>query len=415
MNYLAFLKKIDELASRCNADSLRLFVHEIARTVPESNRQRFLATLTKFCDISSDSPLIEKSTDASLTDQIDALLKALEEIQAGERVLRSEYNEEWDDWYDEDTDAYCFSDPDNILDDITASVKMLHQSLDHEAYVKGAELAATLSELVVQVSGDYDDGEMEIRELVAYDLLDIDQKRMVKEAVYITCMGTREQERAEAMLTIMDSFGDHSVSLEQILQTGSEEIDLNSLLPSWIEALAKRPAPTTDQLLIEAQNMLQDEKVALDIASRYAESHPILYQNILLTGVGKNAPEDMMQIGLQGMQKIPLNHPVRSGISLLTAKYALRAQNSRIAENCWMEAFRTSPTVVNYLRLRLLSQHWNSYSETVQNIYTSYFEARNTWDRKPMAALMFFDERFEEMIHRFMKPGNGIGWYSTFI
>jgi hypothetical protein len=32
--------KVDQLATKCDADSLRLFAHEIARTVPESSRQR---------------------------------------------------------------------------------------------------------------------------------------------------------------------------------------------------------------------------------------------------------------------------------------------------------------------------------------------------------------------------------------
>ena len=36
-----------------------------------------------------------------------------------------------------------------------------------------------------------------------------------------------------------------------------------------------------DVLLLEAQDMLQDDERALEYASRYAESHPALYLNLL--------------------------------------------------------------------------------------------------------------------------------------
>ena len=415
MNYPTFLKEVDRLASVCDADALRSFIHETARMVPESGRRRFLSTLSGFCGAPAEKPRIENEIDVRLAERIDLLLKTLDEIQNGDWELESEYNEEWDDWHDEEEDAYRFSDPGNILDNITAAVKMLHQCVDQEEYEKGAKLAKVLSELAVHVSGDCDDDKMRLRVLSAYNLLDIDLKQTIKEAAYLTFMGTREAERAEAMLTIMDQFGDYSVSLEDILQTGSDEIELDTLLPSWIEALAERPERATDQLLVEAQDMLQDKKAVLENASRYAETHPVLYQRILHTGIDDAAPQEMMNIGLRAMKKVPVRHPTRSGISLLTANYALAANNCQTAEDCWMEAFRTSPTVENYLRLRLQVQRWEKYADDARDIYTAYYQSRSAWERKPLAALMFFDERFEEMIQRFMKAGKGIGWSSTFM
>ena len=56
MDYPTFLKKVDQFAAKCDVDSLRLFVHEIARTIPESNRERFLTTLNNFSDVSTETP-----------------------------------------------------------------------------------------------------------------------------------------------------------------------------------------------------------------------------------------------------------------------------------------------------------------------------------------------------------------------
>ncbi len=415
MNYPTFLKEVDRLAFVCDAEALRSFVHEMARIVPESGRQRFISVLSGFCSDCAEKTMAENKKDVRLADQIDSQLKELDEIRSGERELDSEYNEEWDEWQNSDEDAYLFSDPDNILDDISAAIESLHQCIDQEEYEKGAKLAKALSELTVHVSGDCDDDEMRLRDLKAYDLLDIDLEKTVKESIYLVFMGTQEADRTESMLTIMDRFDEYSVSLEDILQTGSDEIELDSLLPSWIEALARRTERKTDKLLVEAQNMLQDQEAAMEIASRYAESHPVLYRNIMITGTENTDPEKMMNIGLRAMKEVPVKHPTRSTISLLTAEYALTAKNSKIAEFCWMEAFRTSPTVENYLRIRLQSQHWENYANDVRDIYTAWYESRSTWEQKPLAALMFFDEQFETMIRRFMKAKEGIGWSSTFM
>lgn len=415
MNYPTFLKKVEQLASLCDADSLRTFVYGIARMVPEADRRRFLSILNDVCNTPIKNLQIKKEGDEDLGDRIDALLKALENIQAGERGLESEYNEEWDEWGNDEEEAYLFSDPGNLLDDIEASIEVLHQCVDQGEYEKGARLAKMISELTIRVSGDCDDDKMGIRELVAYNILDIDLKKTVKEAMYLALMGSQEQERAEKMLEIRERFKDNSVSLEEILQTGPDDIDLNSLLPSWIEALAKRPAAIADQLLEEAQDMLQDKNAAVDYASCYAESHPVLYRNILSKGLKNASSEEMMQIGLRGMKEVPVDHQTRSEISLFTAKYALAVQKYWIAEDCWLEAFRTSPVAENYLRLRLQSREWAKYVDTVRSIYTSYYADRGSWEERAHAALLFFDERFEEMIDRFMVAGTGIGWSSTFM
>ncbi|MBP5469839.1 MAG: hypothetical protein J6Z11_11415 [Candidatus Riflebacteria bacterium] len=415
INYPTFLNKVDQITSTCDANALKSFIHEFARTVPESNREKFLTTLNDFCNINEDAHIRKKELDSNLEEHIDSILEALEEIQKGDRELEAEINEEWDDWYngDTDADAYNFSDSDDILYDISTATELLHKSLDHENYKKGAELARILSELKVHVSGEYLGGTLGIEKLIYYNLLNIDLEKTVKEALYLVCMGSKEQDRGEAMLTIMDNFGFYNVSLDEILQMGAHEIDLNYLLPLWINALAKRPAKISDDLLEEAQNMLQDKKAVLDNASRYAENHPTLYRNIL--AIKDESPEELLLIGLRGMNEVPINSKIRSDICILTAKYALEIQNQKTAEYCWLEAFRSSPTIKNYFQIRFQSENWENYANKVKDIYSSYYTSKDSWEKKSLAALMFFDERFDEMISKFMKAGNGIGWSSSFM
>ena len=410
MNYPTFLSEVDRMSAALDAEALRAFVHELARTFPETERLRFLEVLKSASACPEEKMENKTEENGELCNQVDQVIETLEEIQE-ERALESEYNEEWDEWQGEG-DEFIFSDPDGILDDIEEAIRVMHQCLDQELFDKGAELAQALSELFVLVTGDYEDT-MTLPELVANDLLKINLKKTVKEAVYLTCMGTPPAERAEAMLAVLQNFREDSISLDEILQTVTKKIDLSSFLPSCIEVLAKRPGNAAGTLLLEAQEMLQDKEAALNMASRYAGSQPILYKRLLEKGMEKTDSKEMLQIGLRGMKEVPERHPVRVEIALLTAEIALKAQDREAAEQCWMEAYLASPTVENYLRLRLGVQSFNR--EQARAIYTAYYEKLDKLERKPLAALFYFDERFEEMIRDFMNAGNGIGWSSTFM
>ena len=412
MNYPTFLKKVDALTSRCDANSLRLFVHEFARTIQEEKRERFLQTLEGFCDVvEPDPPRILK--DDTLERRVDGILRALSGIQNGDRELEAEYNESWDDWSDEEEGEYEFSDPDGLLDDIKSAFEAMHECLDKEAYGKGLELARALSCLEVKITGEcYDfDDTFRIADLIDYDLLPINLEKCVCEAVCLACMAG--ENRAEDMLAILRGFDCYTVSLEDILRIAPKEVDLEKLLPEWIEALAKCPAKDTDKLLVEAQNMLQDDGQALEYASHYAASHPALYLNLLRSG--KAGSSERLKIGLKAMGEVPVDNPTRSSIALLTAQCAFEAHDDQTREMCWLEAFRTSPSVANFLRLRLLAQSWEAKREEIRIIYEACYSVKREREKKTLAALMFFDERFEEMQSRFMATREGIGWSSTFM
>ena len=413
MNYPTFLKKVDALSTHCDADSLRLFIHEYARTLEEEKRARFILLLGDFCDEQEPAPhLISQADD--LDSRVDDILQALKAIRDGERELDSEYNERWNDWDDdEEEDEYEFSDPDGLLDDVNCAFDLMHECLDKEKYEKGMELARTLSQLEIQVSGDYNDYDESfgIGDLIYYHLLRIDLDQCINESLYLAYM--RSADKAETMVSILDDYDHYSISLDDILRLGSKEIDLEKLLPGWIEALARRPGEATDELLIEAHNMLQDSGQILEYASRYATSHPSLYLNILQSE--KLDKATLMMVGLKAMQEVPVEHPTRSAIALLTAEYAFDQGDEQTGEDCWLEAFRTSPNVTNYLRLRILGHDWSDISGTVRDIYEAYYSTKRSWDRDPLAALMFFDGRIDEMQNRFMTTKDGIGWSSTFM
>ncbi len=414
MNYPTFLKKVDSVASSCEKDELVSFVHEIARTLSEDKRERFLSVLESFSSNSEDDKP-RKEENISLGDEIDQALENLEEIKDGERVIQSEYNEEWDDWDGDWEDEFVFSDPEDVIDDIAEAVSLVHEALDHEEYVKGALLVLRLSEVKAVVHGDCDEEYMGVGDLIMHHLVDVDTETLLRESLYLTYMGNEEESRAEAMVGVMDNFGRYYITLEDILESAFGEIDLKRFLPSWIDALASRPSSSVGKLLEEAIDMVDDSKTILDTASRYAQSHPELYLSVMRSGL-ENAPSSiMLDIGLKAMEEVPVDSDKRSEISLRTAQYGLDAGKQDIAKECWLQAFISTPSVVNFLRVRLLSENWTEYREKMLSTAQSYYSSKISWDKKPYATILFFASRFDEMTDKYMKAGNGIGWSSTFM
>ena len=415
MNYPTFLKKVDSASALCDSDSLRAFVHEIARTLPEEHRERFLSVLENYRTSTKKQETQSGKKNDSLVGEIDSVLEKLEEIQSGERGIESEYNEDWDDWYGDEEDQFNYSDPDDVLDDIDEAVALLNKSIDREEYEKGAVLALKLSQLDVAVSGEWDETSMNVTDLIFHDLLKTDRETLLKEAVYLAYMGNSGKKRAEAMVTIMENLNDYSFTLENFLAESKDEIDVPSFLPSWIAALASRPSSSVDKLLVEALHMLDDSSLIVNTASRYAETHPVMYLSIMRQGLGDASPAIMLETGLRAMKEVSGRNGTRSEICLRTAEYAIKADKKEAVPGCWIEAFRSRADVVNFLRLRLLLDGWDRYSARIRTVYTSYFALEKAWNDKPTALVMFFDMRFDEVMDRYMNTEEGLGWSSTFM
>ncbi len=415
MNYPTFLKKVDSASALCDSDSLRAFVHEIARTLPEEHRDRFLSVLGNYRTSTRKQNAQSGKKSESLEGEMDTVLENLEEIQNGERCIEGEYNEDWDDWDGDWEDQFRYSDPDDVLDDIDEAVSMLSKSIDREEYEKGAALALKLSQLDVTVSGDSDESSMDITDLISHDLLKTDGETLLRECVYLAYMGSSGKKRAEAMVTIMENLNDYSITLENFLALSKDEIDVPSFLPSWISALASRPSSSVDKLLVEALHMLDDSSLIIETASRYAQTHPALYLSIMRQGLENASPSLMLETGLRAVKEVPGRTETRSEICLRTADYAIMADKREAVTGCWIEAFRSKADVMNYLRLRLLLDDWDRYSAKIRTVYISYFSLERGWNDKPTALVMFFDMRFDEVMDKYMTVEEGLGWTSTFM
>lgn len=302
--------------------------------------------------------------------KIQTILGELAEINHGERLLDSEYNEEWDDWYNSDADEVVFSDPDGILREIEDAIKTVHYCVDREMYKEGCELAEALSALEVCAKGDYNDFDgapLSIGDLDEYDLLTSDYDEFAKDCLYLSYMGNRLDNRPEELFCMMENLVYPEVTLEDIMQMGNSDLpDFDEFLGMWIEYLGRQRGRSAERLLKEAQSMLKDDNILLENARKYVKEYPSLYKQILEIKLNTEENGKMFLVGMEALESIPISYVIRSDIALLTAEYAMRMGKQKDAEKCWVEAFRSDSTVMNYWRIRLLSGNWKEYRDEVQ-------------------------------------------------
>ena len=98
--------------------------------------------------------------------------------------------------------------------------------------------------------------------------------------------------------------------------------------------------------------MISDDELLLENARNFAKPHPSLYLSYLKKNNTQNA-KFLWSVGCEALAEIPVSYVIRAQIALLTAGYANQLQQREKAEWCWLEAFRSDTSVVNYMRLRL--------------------------------------------------------------
>lgn len=438
MNLRIFLKKVDEASANLSHENLEGFVHEIARTLPEKEREDFIKTLQAFqnpSDKTASGMLPEDDGCSGVLNRIAEMKDRLMEINDGSRMLDSEYNEEWDDWYNSDVDEVLFTDPEGIVKDIETAIGLVHSCIDMEMYQEGSELAELLSVLEVSAEGDYNDidgAPLSLYYLSYYKLLSCDFKECVKECLYLAYMGSSLDDRADKLFCMIENFECRDIKLEDILQTGNRELpDINEFLLQWIDYLGNQTGIYAEAFLKEAQGMIQDDDILIENARKYVKEHPALYEEILCKNLDSGKDDEMFHIGMEALGKIPVSYAIRGNIALLSAEYACKRKDYDAVETCWLEAFRSDTKVVNYFRIRFKSRDWMRYKAEVESIYEdiykktagvnqnySYTERRckvNTLQKNEYCVMLFFDGQFDKVLNTGMNEKKALGWSYTFM
>lgn len=430
-----FLKEVDNLSASLTHGELERFIHEVARTLPEEKRNYFINILRSIGNLSEEAKfqdIVKDDGYTKLIKDIETIKNKLNEINEGVFCLDSIYNEEWDDWYNSDVDEILFTDPQGVLQYVNKAMELIHSCIDMEVYKEGFELAEILSVLEVSTEGDYNDfngSPLNMHELSEYKLLMNDFEHFVRESLYLTYMGNALEDRADKLFCMMKNFECYEICIEDILQSGNDELpQFNEFLTLWISYLGVEKGIYAEKLLKEAQMLLQDEDILLENARKFVDVHPVLYEQLLSMKLVSYEDDKILEIGKEALNNINCSYIIRSDIALLTAEYAYKLNDYNEVERCWLEAFHSNSTIINYLRIRIRSRDWSQYVEDAKLIYERIYketnnsyvynrdaQRENSLHKKEYCVMLFFDEQFDRLLTIGMNEKKALGWSATFM
>lgn len=438
MNFTQFLKAVDQAAAAMSKEQLAEFIHETARTLPENQREDFLAEMILFAGgkethICPEPSKADQEAAADFEQKRSFLRTRLERMESGELCLEGSLNPEYDDWYSSAEEEFLYSDPEGILDIIEEACRFVHQCVDCEEYQAACELTGILIGLDIMVGGEYQeytDEPININDLKSYHLGNVDYRTLVIDAARAAYCASALSERADELyITLMNS-GRRDITLEMILQGGRELPDIDAFLPLWIEHLGRMTGSSAGKLLQEALELADDGEQLLANARKYCGEHPELYEQYLTANQGKTDADSLLAVGTEALEAIEKKYLVRSRIALLTSRTALEQDRPELAETCWLEAFRSDTRVVNYLRLLMECRDFSNVREAAAQIYREtcsqlrkdiYFPPTTGGGREnqvnPTQAYMlaFLGGEFDYVRERAMNVTNSLGWSASFM
>ena len=438
MNFTQFLKAVDQAAAAMSKEQLAEFIHDTARTLPENQREDFLAEMLLFAGskeahICPEPSKADQEAAADFEQKRSFLRTRLERMESGELCLEGSLNPEYDDWYSSAEEEFLYSDPEGILDIIEEACRFVHQCVDCEEYQAACELTGILIGLDIMVGGEYQeytDEPININDLKSYHLGNVDYRTLVIDAARAAYCASALSERADELYIILMNSGRRDITLEMILQGGRELPEIDAFLPLWIEHLGRMTGSSAGKLLQEALELADDGEQLLANARKYCGEHPELYEQYLTANQGKTDADSLLAVGTEALEAIEKKYLVRSRVALLTSRTALEQDRPELAETCWLEAFRSDTRVVNYLRLLMECRDFSNVREAAAQIYRetcsqlrkdSYFlptaggGRENQLNPTQAYLLAFLGGEFDYVRERAMNATNSLGWSASFM
>lgn len=438
MNFTQFLKAVDQAAAAMSKEQLAEFIHDTARTLPENQREDFLAEMLLFAGgkethICPELSKADQEAAADFEQKRSFLRTRLERMESGELCLEGSLNPEYDDWYSSAEEEFLYSDPEGVLDIIEEACRFVHQCVDCEEYQAACELTGILIGLDIVVGGEYQeytDEPININDLKSYHLGNVDYRTLVIDAARAAYCASALSERADDLYNTLMNSGRRDITLEMILQGGRELPEIDAFLPLWIEHLGRMTGSSAGKLLQEALELADDGEQLLANARKYCGEHPELYEQYLTANQGKTDADSLLAVGTEALEAIEKKYLVRSRIALLTSRTALEQDRPELAETCWLEAFRSDTRVVNYLRLLMECRDFSNVREAAAQIYRetcsqlrkdSYFlpvaggGRENQVNPTQAYLLAFLGGEFDYVRERAMNATNSLGWSASFM
>ena len=440
MNLTNFLKQTDTITSQYSTEQLIDFIHNIGRICPEHRREGFLEMLKSAGNGAVRASNKNEDKDIEFDEMYSRVRNHIKSIDSQEVTITAVLNEEYDDWYDDCGEEFYYEDNDGISDMLEEACDFVHLCMDREKYEEGFAVGKQLLEMEILCDNEYGDEELSLGDMVHYELLHCDLKRVILDIAYCAYQSAPPAKRPDALYGVILNAKEDTATLEAVMQHGEEDLpELEEFLPSWVTYLGDKTGHDADRLMLEAVDLLNDLSLEVQCAEKYAAVHPGLYLNILENG--KHMPaDDMAAIGLEAMKAIPKKYVMRSKAALKTAEYVIAADEEQsLLEKCYFAACESDTSAQNYLRALLNGYGNGKKREELQKLLESfsvdkrdgylpdegsfrgyggsvYFEREeNKPDKNMILAIRFLDGQFAKVLDKGLHKSEALGWTGTFM
>ena len=376
MNLIKFLEKVDSIIASYNKETLASCIHEVARKLPEKMRNDFIVTLERVSEDGEYSAKQNEIQNKELKKQYEQVKAYISEIEEGECLLQSEWEEGYYDWMD-DGELY-YTDPDGIGERIDFICNYIHRCTDANKFDYSAEIGRKLIDLEIMADSDWGTDNVPLSTMTENKLIKADMRKTILDTLYSCYMVYKNDKLSEVLYEILASPEADDLCMEDLLQRLDKEMDnFDVFLADWISYLGNQTGKTAESLYTEAVELSGNIDEMLKISREHVDIHPGMYCKLLEnTKIDK---EKLIKIGFDGIERIDKAYIIRSETALRTAE--LICENGKDNSNlytCYKTAFDSDSNAVNYFRCFFNTDDKTSLKQDLDNFCKEHKKEKNS-------------------------------------
>lgn len=412
MNYNEFIKAVDEKLATMPESEKKKWIHNLARTIQEDERCKFLNSLNG------------ENNSGEIIHDINEIQEWCEKIQNGDIYFECSYCEVYGENYWRE-DSYEYYDTYEIGKRLTSAFQVAEDLLYQKEYEKALVLYSLLIGMIFQAydSDSEETMELGIEELVDENLVSLNLKKIVLNLLYSIYQTSNGKDRAQEVYNYIKLNISKDIKLEEFFTIGPEELaGIDIFLEEWIVFLKCEDGDLAGKLLFEACMLQGGIKMLCGTAREMVQKYPVLYLRACEYFIDKSEYTECEKIGLEAISFLNEELIIRGKVADLTAMASKELGHTEIVWKCYKAAFHSESTINHYLRLFEAESY-----EDITDIRTmqlrilpekSFVDFYNINDQMKInnisleykKALCFFNGEFDYIYEECKKDKTYLGW-----
>ncbi|MEK2534092.1 hypothetical protein WN873_00675 [Tetragenococcus halophilus] len=396
MDYRTFMEQVKEKVDQMSSADKTDFLLNLLRLTPEVKREKILQLMT--------------DDTSSFEQQFQEYQDYLAKLEDKEFHFTAEDEEIYDEFDWEPDYQVILIDSENVGKTLTEILDFAKQLVYQKHYHAACALYIRCLGLQFltydkEIGDQY---EYYLGELIQEGVVDDDNSSVITHLLYAIYQTTKDTtELVKTFYHYLATPTNQEVKIADIFAVGPESLEQSEeFLFDWINFLKLNPSPLADRLLLDAVRTSSYFKQAdhlFTLAQETAATHPYLYLECIHLFSSQNAPEKALEVGKDGLEKIPLHNKVRSQIAEKVVYLAKQFNDDSVFHAATQDTFYSDPCLDNLfpvLKLDLSQQEQEKLLRFVQNDHSVTNQV----------VLLFFLGQFEAVYKNISSDHHALGW-----